>query len=94
MNDFLDEVREDIRRERLESAWKKTGVYILTFCALLIAAAVGNAFWQSYRVHTKEEQTGFFLQADEKFAAKNWAEAVAAFENVASKKQPLRILRC
>lgn len=85
MVDFIDEVNEDLRRERFNSFWQKVGGYVIAVSAVIILATVGSVLWQNY---TKDRQMGAaeaFLAADKTLRGQEFAEAAEQYAEVADR---------
>ena len=48
MSDIIQEVEEDVRRERYEQLWKKYGNYVIAAAAVLVLAVGGWQAWTAY----------------------------------------------
>lgn len=56
-DNFLREVEEEIRRERLERLWKEYGTYFLAAAALIVIGVLGYKFVENRRI-TAAQTTG------------------------------------
>ena len=60
MADIFDEIEEDLKRDRLDKAWKKYGNYVIAVAILIVAATAGNTLWDSYQKGRMVEQANAF----------------------------------
>lgn len=49
MSDILNEIDEDLRKDRAKALWKRYGKYVAAVVVLVILAAGGHTWWQSYQ---------------------------------------------
>src|SRR3546814_7326105 len=61
--DFIDEVDEEVRRERMQSLWKRWSPLIIAAVILLLAAVGGWQFWQNYRADKAAAASAAFTAA-------------------------------
>lgn len=61
MSDFLVEVDEALKQERLENLWKKYGGFLLAFLAALILGTAMNAGYKTWTSAHNQKQTSLFL---------------------------------
>lgn len=78
------EVDEDVRRERMEAAWKRYGGLALGGALLIVAIVAGSVFWKDYEKSSREEQGARFEAARSLLVEERYAEAAAAFEALAA----------
>jgi len=78
------EVDEDVRRERLEAAWKKYGGLALAGALLIVAIVAGSVYWKDYQKSEREGQGSQFEAAGLLMAQGNATEAASAFEQLAA----------
>ncbi len=57
MPDLIEEIKEDIKQEKLEKLWQDTGNYIIGGIILTVLITAGNVFYKSY-TKTKYETLG------------------------------------
>ena len=82
MSEFIREVEEDIRRERLQRVWKRFAPFVYGAAALIIlitAANQGYEYWQSSRAAASGDR---FLAALDLFEEGKTEEAVAALDGL------------
>ena len=82
MVDLIDEVTEDLRRERFTRLWQKLGVYVVAASAIIIVATVGSVVWKNYRESRQTEAAEAFLSAEKTSRAQNNKEAAQKFAEV------------
>ena len=63
MADFIDEVDEEVRRERMQSLWKRWSPLIVGAVVLLLVAVAGWQFWQNYRADKAAAASAAFTAA-------------------------------
>lgn len=63
MSDIFDEIEEDLKRDRLEEAWKKYGKYVIAIAVVIVLATAGNTGWRYYQTSQKVEMANQFDQA-------------------------------
>lgn len=78
------EVDEDVRRERMEAAWKRYGGIAAGVAILIVAIVAGSVWWKDYQKSEREEQGAQFEAAQSLLANGQAAEAAAAFEVLAA----------
>ncbi len=84
MADFIREIEEDIRRERLEKLWNRYGAYIIAIGVLAVVFAGGWTGWQHYRSHQISEDSVLYAKAASVQRAGHPAAAAAAFAKIAA----------
>jgi hypothetical protein len=83
MPDLIEEIKEDIKQEKLEKFWKDTGNYIIGGIVLIIAATAGNVAYKSY-VTNKYESLGTKLySAYNSESANNKEKAITGYDSIA-----------
>lgn len=84
MVDFIDEVTEDLRHERLARLWKRVGRYVIGGAVVVVLATAATVAWQSYWTSRQQEATEKLY-----FALKSGnAEALQAFDGVSADAVP------
>lgn len=83
MVDLIDEVNEDLRRERFTRLWQKVGVYVVAASVVIVVATVGSVVWKNYRESRQTEAAQAFLEAEKASRAQNNKEAAQKFAEVA-----------
>ena len=78
------EVDEDVRREKMETMWKRYGGMAAGVAVLIIAAVAGSVIWKDMQQSEREEQGARFEQGMNLLAADQFADAAAAFESLAA----------
>jgi hypothetical protein len=56
VSDFIREVDEDLRRERLEKLWRRYGTYAVMAAALVVLGTAANVGWQRYAANHRAER--------------------------------------
>jgi|GEM_PF-6972529 len=57
MNEFVEEVQDEWRRDQLISFWKRYGNLIIALILIVIALSVGNAIWDHFNAKKMASQT-------------------------------------
>lgn len=84
MADFIREIEEDLRRERLEKLWKRYGAYIIAAGVLVVVLVGGWTGWQRYRSHQVSQDSVLYAGAANLERAGKPAAAAAAFARIAA----------
>lgn len=61
MSEFLTEIKDDLRKERYLTIWRKYGTYIIIVSALLVTFGIGYNLWQKYK-------EGIYIKATDQIA--------------------------
>jgi hypothetical protein len=83
MSDFIREVDEDYRRERLVRIWTRYQVWFIAAAVLVVAATAGWRIYQHLRTQAAEAAGGQYQAALQLAAEGKSADAEAAFESLA-----------
>lgn len=83
MANFIEEVDEEVRRERLEKLWKRWSPAAAGFVIVLLAGIAGFQFWQSHRAEKAAADAAAFNAALSLAQADKPAEAATAFASLA-----------
>ena len=83
MVDIFDEVSEDLRRDRLQDAWKKYGKYIIAIAILIVVATAGNIAWREYSQTRLEERADQLDAAAAMVREGRTEQALASLEELA-----------
>ena len=63
MTNIFRQVDEDLRKEKLNSLWRKYGVYIVIILLLIISIVIGNQIRKSINISQNEEIVKKYLEA-------------------------------
>ena len=63
MSDIIQEIDEDIRKERYQRLWKQYGVYLIALCAVVVLGTAGYKGWQAYSTVQLERKAALFASA-------------------------------
>lgn len=85
MVDIIDEVNEDLRRERFNRFWQRVGGYVIAASLVIILGTVGTVVWQKYSETQQAEASEAFLAADATLKNRDYASAARQFAAVAEK---------
>ncbi len=84
MANFIEEVDEEVRRERLEKLWKRWSPAAAGFVVVLLAGVAGFQFWQGHRAEKAAADGAAFNAALNQAQAGKPAEAATAFASLAN----------
>lgn len=85
MVDFIDEVNEDLRRERFNSFWQKVGGYVIGVSVAIVLATVASVLWQNYTKDRQVSAAEAFLSADKSLRGQDFAGAAAEYAAIAER---------
>ncbi len=77
---LIDEVDEALRRERIETFWKRFGQYVVAGSVGVLLLTVGAVVWQNHRHSQNQAWTKAMLSAKTSFSEKDFDKAVAYVE--------------
>lgn len=80
MDNFIEEVDEDLKRERYAELWRKYGTLIVGAVLLVVIAVAGSMGWRQYQLNTRIESGLEYVDAIDLAAAGKTADAIAAFQ--------------
>ncbi len=84
MNDMLiQEINDDVRRERMHAIWNAVKKPLLIAASLLIAVTAGVSITKHYDQQAKAEATTLLLNASEQYARKDYKAAESGFAKTA-----------
>ena len=78
------EVDEDVRRDRMEAALKKYGLYGIAAAVVVIAGVAGGVVWRDMQAEAQLDRGGRFEQALDLVTGNKPAEAAEIFEQLAA----------
>lgn len=81
MSDFMQEVQEDLRRQKMHDFWKENQNWIIGGILLAIVSTGTMAWWRTYSYNKDMQATAQFLQV----SAKNDAAALETYAATADK---------
>lgn len=61
MSDLLNEVNDDLRRQKLQDFWRDNGSWIIGGAVLAIIMTAGMTMWRGYQENVNERQTGALI---------------------------------
>lgn len=79
MDNFIEEVDEELKRERYQELWRKYGRYAVGAVLMVVIAVAAVVGWRQYETNRRIESGLQFAHAVELVAAGRSAEAMAAF---------------
>lgn len=77
---LIDEIDDALRRERVETFWKRFGQYVVAGSVGVLLLTVGAVVWQNHRHSENEAWTKAMLEAQASFAEKDFGKAAASIE--------------
>lgn len=83
MANFIEEVDEEVRRERLQKLLKRWAPFVAGFIIVLLASVAGYQFWQAHRAEKAAADAAAFRAALAQVQADKPMEAAQAFGNLA-----------
>ena len=83
MADFIDEVDEEVRRERMQSLWKRWSPLIIGVAVVLLLAVGGWQFWQKYQADKAAAASAAFTAALNEAQAGKPLDAAKSFGELA-----------
>jgi hypothetical protein len=83
-DDILREVKEELRRERMEDIWRRYNGMILGAAALVVLAVAGYEFYETHRISSAEASGAEFQAAEKLSDDKKKDEADKAFKAIAT----------
>lgn len=86
MVDIIDEVNEDLRRERFNRFWQRVGGYVIAASLVIILGTVGTVLWQKYTAKRQADASEAFLAADATLKKRDYDSAARQFSALAEKK--------
>lgn len=75
---LIDEVDEALRRERLETFWKRFGQYVVVGSIGILLLTVGVVVWQNHEASRRREWTSAMLDAAAGLEEKKYKKTAAA----------------
>lgn len=81
---FVREVNEELRRERMQSAWKKFGPLVIGVAVLIVVAVAGSQFYKFWTESTAARNGDAFAAATAQLEAGNGEAGLAALNDIAS----------
>ena len=80
MDNFIEEVDEELKRERYLELWRKYGRFAVGAVILVVIAVAGGVGWRQYQVNLRIESGLQYVDAIDLAAAGKSAGALAAFQ--------------
>ncbi len=75
---LLQEIEEDLQRQRLEALWKKLGPYVLALALGIVLVTAAVTGWRSYRTSDEQAKTSALIEAVNQGKAQG-PDALASF---------------
>jgi hypothetical protein len=83
MTNILDEIEQDLRKDRMKRIWQRYGIAIVTAAAILVLTVAGWRGWVAYEASRASQLGDRFLQAVQTGEAGNHDDAIRALEELA-----------
>ncbi len=80
---LLQEIDEDLRRERMAKLWKRHGNAVIGVALAVVVAVAGHQGWKSYDLSRRQDASARYAEAARTAARTNAAEAEKAFAALA-----------
>lgn len=84
MANFIEEVDEEVRRDRLEKAWKRWSPYAIGLVVLLLIGVAGHQVWKNWQAEKAAAAGAAFTAALGQAQAGKPADAAKAFADMAA----------
>lgn len=84
MDQFIDEVNEDLKKEKYEEVWKKYGQFVIGGAVAVLIATGGYSFWKSWSEEKAATEGTRFDAAIQAIGNESWDDAnsqLEAFKN-------------
>ena len=82
MDNFIEEVDEELKRERYLELWRKYGRLVVSAVLLIVIAVAGSVGWRQYQVNWRIESGLKYVNAVDLAGAGKSADALAAFQGL------------
>lgn len=82
-SEFMDEIREDVRREELVRIWKRYGHWLIIGTLALFTGTVAAIYWQSHREQQKIQRAHLYETALDLLDEGHKAEALEKLKTFA-----------
>ncbi|CAO5677448.1 MAG: hypothetical protein HEEMFOPI_01119 [Holosporales bacterium] len=86
-DEFMEEVQQDIRQDRIEKYWKKYGKQAVTVCSVILIGAVLNTLYENRQDQLAHMASDKFISAQNALIQGKYNDALVVFEDV-SKTAP------
>ena len=87
MTDLMQEIDDDLRREKFEQLWKKHGRALMAVVALAVVLTGAWVFWQKEQAASQAASTATLVQSLKKIGGSTAGDAVATLEKLAAEKR-------
>jgi hypothetical protein len=87
-DEFIREVDEELRRDRLLSLWQRYGRTLIALVVLLVVGVAAWEGWKAWRGRQMAAAAEALLAIERDMAAGRWAEAASAFAATAEGGEP------
>jgi len=86
MSDFLTELEDDIREEKLLALWKKYGHFLVGIAVAIVVATAGHTLWNYFSRKTRLQHFASFSEGVRLFQEGNNDKAREIFKTLATQK--------
>jgi len=80
MDNFIEEVDEELKHERYAELWRKYGIFAASAVLLVVIAVAGSMGWRQYQFNSRIESGLDYVNAVDLAAAGKSADALAALQ--------------
>jgi len=84
LSDFIREVEEDIRRERMRELWDRFGLYVIGAVVAIVAGASAVVGWQAYSDSASKSASDAYIAAEAEAEQADPTGAADAFAKLAA----------
>jgi hypothetical protein len=88
MDNFIEEVDEELKREHYAELWRKYGTFVVGAVLLVVIAVAGSMGWRQYQQNSRIESGLNYVNAVDLAVAGKTADALAAFQSIAKEGAP------
>lgn len=82
MTDILDEIEQDLRKDRMKRVWQRYGIAIVAAATIFVLAVAGWRGWVAYEASRASQLGDRFIQAVQAGEAGNHDDAIRALEDL------------
>lgn len=82
-DEFIREVDEELRRDRLMALWRRYGVWLIAAAVAIVIGTAAGVGWRAYQEHARQQEAVRYAEAEQLLEQGRAAEAAAAFADLA-----------
>ena len=87
---FIQEVTEELKRDRMLALWKRYGVFVIALLVLLVVGAAGNSWWKHHKEQQARDASAALMAAAD---LKTPEEQAKAYQELAQKGEAPLVAR-